>query len=135
MIWDSGRIFNLLTLGGYESTALAVNDSDQVTGFATNGVPDPFSFIGGTQTRAFLWQDGTMQDLGTLGGPDSFGQFVNNRGQLAGFSYTSLNPGPLGIPPFDPFIWEKGTMTDVGNLGGTQCNPTGSTIEANSSAI
>ena len=63
-----------------------------------------------------------MQDLGTLGGPDGFGQFVNNR-VTAGFSYTTSNPGPLGIPPFDPFIWEKGTMADVGNLGGTQCNP------------
>jgi uncharacterized membrane protein len=121
--WDHGDIFNLGTLGGDESTAFAVNDSDHATGFATNAVPDDFSFIGGTQTRALLWQDGTMKDLGTLGGPDSFGQFINSRGQIAGFSYTSSVPGPLEIPPFDPFVWQDGKLTDVGNLGGTACNP------------
>ena len=122
--WKNGEIFSLGTLGGYQGFALAVNNSGQATGVVTNAIPDQYSFLGGTQSRAFLWQDGVMQDLGTLGGPDSFGQFNNDRGQVAGFSYTSSMPGPSGLPPFDPFIWEKGKgIKDLGNFGGTACNP------------
>ena len=122
--WKNGEIFSLGTLGGYQGFALAVNNSGQATGVVTNAIPDQYSFLGGTQSRAFLWQDGVMQDLGTLGGPDSFGQFNNDRGQVAGFSYTSSMPGPSGVPPFDPFIWERGKgIKDLGNFGGTACNP------------
>ena len=122
--WSNGEIFNLGTLGGYQGGALAVNESSQATGVATNTIPDQYSFFGGTQSRAFLWEDGTMQDLGTLGGPDAFGQFINDGGQVAGFSYTSSIPGPSGFPPFDPFVWDKDMgMRDLGNFGGTQCNP------------
>jgi probable HAF family extracellular repeat protein len=122
--WLDGEVFDLAAFGGYQGYAFAVNESDQVTGVATNTVPDQYSFLGGTQSRAFLWEDGTVQDLGTLGGPDAFGQFINDNGTVAGFSYTSSLPRPDGVPPYDPFLWSKKTgMRDLGNFGGTQCNP------------
>jgi len=114
VLWKDGQIINLGTLGGYESGAGVVNSHAQIAGFSGNAVPDPNSLLGlGTQTRAFLWDDDHgMQDLGTLGGPDAFAFAVNDRGQVAGFSYTSS----LAV---DPFIWESGKITDLGTFGGT----------------
>ena len=121
VLWSNGQLNDLGTLGGTQSLGAGVNDAGQVTGFAQNAIPDPFSIAGlGTQTRAFLWQNGVMQDLNTLGGPDAFAQYVNNNGQVAGVSYSSYTPDPnTGLPPLHPFLWQNGKMKDLGNFGGT----------------
>ena len=121
VLWRSGNIINLGNLGGNESFANNVNNRGQVVGPAANAIPDPYSMFGwGTQTRAFLWKNGVMQDLGTLGGPDAAAFFVNNRGQVAGQAYTNSTPNPVtGVPTTDPFLWESGVMRDLGTLGGT----------------
>jgi probable HAF family extracellular repeat protein len=136
VLWQAAQITDLSTLpGGFESLAWAINNRGRVVGFATNTILDPYSyfyfqFLGsstGTQTRAFSWdnQNG-MQDLGTLGGPDAWAGFVNERGQIAGISYTSstanANNGACApnTPTQDPFFWERDSgMIDVGTFGGT----------------
>jgi probable HAF family extracellular repeat protein len=78
-----GRIQNLGALGGNESFAVAINNRGQVTGVAENDATDALSWLGGgTEAHAFLWQRGVMRDLGTLGGPDSWGYYVNDKGQV-----------------------------------------------------
>ena len=143
VLWKDGEIINLGTLGGNASGANAVNNRGQVVGGALNTIPAPFPdtffnccyifenfpfyfFPLGTESRAFLWQDGKMQDLGTLGGPDSVAWFVNERGQVAGQSSIDSIPNSTTlIPTVDPFLWDHGKMVDVGNLGGTYGYATG----------
>jgi probable HAF family extracellular repeat protein len=129
VLWQNGGITDLGTLeGGYESLAFSVNNGGQVAGVALNTIPDPFCLFApgfcNTQTRAFLWRKGVMQDLGTLGGNDAGAFYVNEHGQITGQSYTNTTPNPTtGIPTVDPFLWEGGKMTDLGTLGGTIGNP------------
>ena len=126
VLWQNGGLTDLGTLeGGYESLAYAVNSGGQVAGVFTNTTADPNSMFGtGYQARAFLWQNGAMQDLGTLGGPDAQALLINERGQVVGWSYTSSSPGGCGFPgqalTTGSYIWEEGKgMKDLGNLGGT----------------
>jgi probable HAF family extracellular repeat protein len=128
VVWKNGTLADLGTLGGNATASLGINNRGQVVGFSLNVIADPFSFYGlffegssnSTQTRAFLWQHGTMSDLGTLGGPDAAAVLVNNNGDVMGFSYTNDIPNETtGIPTIDPFLWRNGRMIDLGNLGGT----------------
>ncbi len=122
VIFEDDRVIDLGTFGGNESAGISVNNRGQVVGCATTAVLDSFggACFNSQQSRAFLWQDGVMQDLGTLGGPDAFALVVNASGQVAGWSYTgSTANAATGIPTQHPFLWENGTMLDLGTIGGT----------------
>jgi probable HAF family extracellular repeat protein len=134
VLWKDGKIEDLGSLGGNQNLAFWINNRGQIVGWGSNNIPDPFSMIdslffgtsNGTQTRAFLWDHGKIKDLGTLGGDDAAAGFINERGEVAGTSYTSTIPNPLtGLPPADPFLWEpptaqfpEGRMIDLGSFGG-----------------
>lgn len=124
VLWKDGKIVNLGTLGGNQSSAGAVNRRGEVVGAALNSTTDlfpyrppyyDFFFLGnGTESHAFLWRDGTMRDLGTLGGPDSAAFLVNDKGQVAGSSDVDFNANPVtGGPTVHPFLWEHGKMIDL----------------------
>ena len=102
VLWRNDKIIDLgvLPQGGYESLATAVNNRGQVVGWAFNLVPDSCSLIGfPTQSRAFLWQNGAMQDLGTLGGPDAIAELINDRGQISGNAHpTSTHRSCYRVP-------------------------------------
>lgn len=126
VLWQNGNIGDLGTLGGNESAALAVNSSGQVAGVTSNGVSDSNSMFGwGAQTRAFLWQNGTMTDLGTLGGTDAFAVAINEHGAVTGPSYADSNPSTNCPWPLTthPFLVDSHGMHDLGTLGGSCAFP------------
>ncbi len=134
VLWQRGhKIKNLGTFGGNVSSAVSVNDLGQIVGGATNATTDQYAaglgpcwslncWPAATQWRAFMWQNGVMTDLGTLGtGNDAVAGLLNATGQVAGISYTNTTANhTTGVPTQDPFFWEQGnSMVDMGTLGGT----------------
>lgn len=128
-IFKDGHVFDLGTLpGGHESLGQFIDNSGQVTGFGSNGIPDQFAsdFFGpntswNTQVRTIVWQNGVMRDIGTLGGPDALMNAANSSGEIAGLSFTNSTVNPTtGYPTLDPFLWANGHMRDLGGLGGAQ---------------
>ena len=135
VLWRGSKTIPVGTLdGGFNSLARGVNSKGEVVGLSTTTVPDPNSMILSFglpytfRTHAFHWENGVIQDLGTLGGPDSLALGINERGQIFGNSYTSDEPSPAcSFPGFSSlstgaFLWEHGTMVNLGSLGGTCTN-------------
>jgi len=93
---------NMIDLNaGDGSQANSINDQGQIVGYfpATGGV------------HAFLYTNGVLTDLGTLGGVRSFGNCINNNGEVAGTAWT-----PSGTN--HAFKFSGGPLTDLGTLGG-----------------
>ncbi len=127
VLWKNGQIIDLGDLpGGTESIAAYVTDSGQVIGFSDNGVPDAnsfFFFFTGTQIRTVLWENGSMRDVGTLGGASAFpGENCSGqpRNVVSGASFVNGIPNAsTGVPTVEPFLWKDGVMISLGTLGGT----------------
>jgi probable HAF family extracellular repeat protein len=123
-LWQDGVMSDLGTLGGQSSGHSWINNKSQVVGISEIDAPDPFGapcnrMPGSQIIRGFLWQDGVMTDIGTLGGNDSAALYINNAEQIAGASDIRLTPDPsLGYVPHHAFLWKNGVFQDLGTLGG-----------------
>jgi probable HAF family extracellular repeat protein len=98
-------ITDLGGMGGNDSSiAYGINDAGQVVGYAAT--PD-------SAAHGFLYTNGTMTDLGTLGGNQSYATGINNSGQIAGWANTDSGA-------IHAFIYSNSSgMTDIGTLGGS----------------
>lgn len=75
---------------------------------AAAGIGNQGHVVGDLDGRAFLWQNGSLTDLGTPG--NSYATSVNDAGAVAG--QYSTGSGERA------FLWSNGSMTDLGTLGG-----------------
>jgi probable HAF family extracellular repeat protein len=62
--------------------------------------------------RAFRWENGVMQDLGTLGGHDSRAYGVSANGLVV------VGDAQIAEGNYIAFRWENGVMHGLGTLGG-----------------
>lgn len=119
VLWSQGSVQALPTAAGdLEGITWAINDKGQVagaSGFCTAYSPIFANYL--QPLHALLWDNGTMTDLGTLGGTGhGFGIFaknLNNQGQVVGLSDLR------GDKTFHAFLWTKASgMMDLGTLPG-----------------
>jgi probable HAF family extracellular repeat protein len=107
------------TLGGKNSSINwnGINDREEAVGMSETSVPDPTGedLCGfGTHLTClpFLWQNGVMSALPTVGGNNGQASAINNRGQVAGYAENGIvdSTCPPGITNnrIDlPVLWEK----------------------------
>lgn len=118
--WSDGVLHDLGTLGGDSSTANSINNRGSTVGAADTTIPDPTGTIGPTENHAFLRTlDSALQDLGTLGGPNSHAISINDNGVIVGWSQIDFNIGAFNMPDFHPVIWVNGKPTRLPDLGGS----------------
>jgi probable HAF family extracellular repeat protein len=119
VLWEHGNIQELPTVAGDPVGAvLIVNDNGQAAGTSGTCASLDFANLLNLQPlHAVLWQEGSMIDLGNLGGTGhGFGNFVvglNNLGQAVGSSDLP------GDQVSHSFLWTRENgMQDLGTLPG-----------------
>jgi len=115
VLWRDGVITDLGTLGGPNSSVPTPvkDDTGFVVGVAQIALADPLGELWGTTfvctpsvscqgsqnlSRGFLWENGVMTALPTLGGNNSGALGVNNLSQVVGGAETA-NQDPNCVPP------------------------------------
>ena len=123
-LWLRGLHLDLGTLGGPNSAVIFANHSDrgQIVGISETADMDPlmetWSCAGAffpTVTHhiclGFVWQNGVMTALPTLGGYNGVASSANNLGQVVGWAETAINDPTCVLPQvqqFEAVIWGPG---------------------------
>ncbi len=100
-LYSHGKMTDLGTLGGTDSSAGSINDRGTVVGFSYTA--------NDAAIHAFIDSRRRMTDLGTLGGAKSVASAINDEGAVVGSSLTSAS-APHG------FIDLRGRMVDLNSL-------------------
>jgi probable HAF family extracellular repeat protein len=121
-LWLDGRQLDLGTLGGPNSSVAwpVKNDRGLIAGIAQTAAADPLGenwscsafFPAATATGhvclGFVWKEGVMKALPTLGGNNGFATGANDHGQVAGWAENTVHD-PTCLPPqvlqFRAVVW------------------------------
>ena len=116
-VWYKGQSIDLgkAGVGRPNSAVFGVNERGQVVGQADTTIPNAEDFCGfnvngfksSTACIPFLWQNGVMQPLPTLGGANGVASLINNRGQVAGWAQATA---PAQAAPSDCSTRSCGNM-------------------------
>ena len=106
-VWDAGTTTLLPTLGGPAAYATA-SAGGAVVGASAEGA----------FTRAFVYRDGAIADIGTPSGADSIAYGINAAGQVVGEA-TDADGNSRA------FLYGGGVLADIGTLGGTDARARG----------
>ncbi|GAA3445693.1 hypothetical protein [Planomonospora venezuelensis] len=94
---------------GFTGEVADINDSGQIVGTLRGGEND---------RRAFVWQDGRLTVLSTLGGfLGSSATGIDDEGRITGYSESSADQKIHAV------LWENGRLRDLGALGGRAAFP------------
>jgi len=101
-----------------------INERGEAVGMSETAVPDPDGedVCGfGTQLICvpFLWRNGRMSGLPTVGGNNGQASAINDRGEVAGYAETSVVDS--GCPPYkitSAVLWVKGKAVPLPTVGG-----------------
>jgi probable HAF family extracellular repeat protein len=117
-VWFMGFQLDLSTpgLGGANSIAYGINQKGQVVGTAQTAVANGEDFCGfnaygvaksSAACLPFVFQNGAMTKLPTLGGPNGVAYAINNRSEAVGWAETvTKDPNPAcGVLQFQPVLW------------------------------
>jgi probable HAF family extracellular repeat protein len=138
-LWDNGTMFDMgrAPTGFPLSSAKAINDRGTV--LAADGLGVTYTWSDGTWTpdtgpgtaetinksgaiagtyattsgsHGYIYDQGVVTDIGTLGGSYSQVEAMNDKGSVVGKSLVA------GNAEYHPFVYEGGVMTDIGTFGG-----------------
>lgn len=105
-VWQDGEV--VASTGGapeYRGAAIPADLNDR--GQVVVNVPNDE----GTRVAAVWRIGGGVAELGTLGGSESLGAAIDERGRVVGVSETAAGD-------HHAFLWQRGRMIDLGTLGG-----------------
>jgi len=125
-----GFTFPLPTLGGPNNWdnpfGGEINDRGEAVGYSETDVLDPngedvCGFGTHLTCSAFLWRNGHMSALPTLGGNNGQATAINNRGQITGFAETAVSDSSCSASSpskiHSPVIWEDGKVRALRTVG------------------
>lgn len=134
-LWQGRGMRDLGTLGGLNSSAFgSPNAVGQIVGQAETPDPDPngedfCGFYGSgapfssTTCLGFLWQDGSMTPLPTLGGNNGAASAINDHGVVAGNAENATtdstcptydpSKGQYQVLQDKPVVWENGHIREL----------------------
>lgn len=121
-LWRDGESVDLGTLGGPNSAVSwpVKNTRGDIVGIAETDEDDPLGetwscapFFGtprsGKLCRGFVWRDGVMTALPTLGGNNGYATGANNRGQVVGWAENATHDSTCVSPQvlqFRAVLWK-----------------------------
>jgi probable HAF family extracellular repeat protein len=105
--WENGHMQDL-SLGGTDGDSGFVNNHGQSIGVST--------LPGDIERHAFLWSEGELHDLGTLGGTRSRPIGLTENGHVAGASLTTNDETIHAV------LWLDGKIRDLGTVPGDACS-------------